>query len=73
MDELDDGGVENGAVAGVAAEARRHEQHGRAHPLSAARPDVLADLRNQRDPRLNVTAEFLVDFLEIGPDRFEDL
>ena len=45
VDELDDGRVEHGAVAGVAAEARGHQQHGRADALAAAHLDVLAHLR----------------------------
>ena len=73
MDELHDGGVQDGAVAGVAAQPRRHQEDGRSHAFPAARADVLPDLRNQRDPGLDVTAEFLVDFLEVCPDRFEDL
>ena len=64
VDELDDRGVQDRAVAGVADQPRGHQQHRRADPLAAAGPDVLADLRNQRDLRLDVAREFLVDLLE---------
>ena len=71
MDELDHRRVENRTVAGVADQARRHQQHRGADPLAAAGPDVLADLRDQRDLRLHVPRELLVDLLEVGANRFE--
>src|SRR5262245_59323507 len=71
--ELDDGGVEHGAVARVAAESRREEQHGRAHALAAAHLDVLAHLRNQLDARLEMTRELALDARELVPDGLENL
>ena len=73
VNELDDGGVQNRAVAGVAHEARGHQEHRRTDALAAARADVLADLRDQRDLRLDVACELLVDLLQVGADRLEDL
>ncbi len=73
VDEFDHRRVENRAIAVVAAQARRHQQHGRTDALAAARPDVLPDLRNQLDLRLHVPREFPIDLLEIGADRLEDL
>ena len=66
-------GVEHGAVAGVAAQPRRHQQHRRPDALAAARLDVLAHLGNQRDLRLDVPREFALDVLEVVADRLEDL
>ena len=73
VDELDDRGVEHGAIALVAAQPGRHQQHGGAHALAAAVLDVAAHLGNQRDARLDVADELLLDRLEITADRFEDL
>ena len=73
VNELDDRGVEDGAFALIAAQARRHQQDGGPDPLAAARLDVLADLRNQVDLRLDVPAEFAIDVLEVGADGLEDL
>ena len=66
-------GVEHGAIAGVAAQPRRHQQHRRTHALAAALLDVAAHLGNQRDARLDVAHELLLDALEILADRLEDL
>ena len=60
-------------VAGVPRQAGRHQQHRGTHALAAAGPDVLADLRDQLNPRLDVAREFVVDLLEVGANRFEDL
>ena len=73
VDELDHGRVENRAVAGVAAEAGRQQQHGGAHALAAAHLDVLAHLRDQLDARLEVASELALDLRELLADRFEDL
>src|SRR5262249_15515675 len=73
VDELDDRRIQDGAVALVAAEARRHQQHGRPDPFPAAGLDVLPDLRNQLDPRLHVPRKLLVHLLQVGADRLEDL
>ena len=45
------------AIALVARQPRGHQQHGRTDPLAAARADVLADLRDQIDLRLDVARE----------------
>ena len=73
MDKLHDRRVEHGAVAAVAAEPCRHQQHRGANPLSAARLNVLADAGNQINLRLDVPAEFRVDPLEVFTDGFEDV
>jgi hypothetical protein len=73
VDELHDRRVEHGAVALVAAQARRHQQHRRADALAAARLDVAAHLGNERDARLDVADELLLDGVEVAADRFEDL
>ena len=73
VDELHHRGVEHRPVAGVAGEPGRHQEHGRPHALAAARLDVLADLRNQLDPGLDVARELPLDGLQIGADRLEDL
>jgi hypothetical protein len=49
MDEFDDGGVEDGTVAGIAAEARGEQEHRGADTLAAAHLDVLAHLGNHVD------------------------
>ena len=46
---------------GVAAQARRHQQHRRAHALAAALLDVAAHLGDQRHARLDVPDEFPLD------------
>ena len=61
VDELDDRRVEHGAIAGVAAEARGHQQHGRAHALAAALLDVAAHLGDERDAGLDVADELVLD------------
>src|SRR3990172_4785881 len=73
VNELDDGRVERAAIAAVAREARRHEQDGRTDALAAARSNVLTDLRDQIDVRLEMPLEFAIDLLEVGAYRFEDL
>ena len=73
VDELDDRRVEHGAVALVAAQPRRHQQHGRTDALAAARLDVLADFRDQLDLRLDVAPELAIDPLQVGANRLEDL
>ena len=50
VDELDDRRVQHRALALVAAEPRRHQQHGRADALAAARLDVFADARESGRP-----------------------
>ena len=74
VDELDDGRVEDGAVALVAASAARP---------SAARPAACACRRSSGctcrscgisvDLRLDVAREFAIDLLEVGANRLEDL
>ena len=73
VDELDDRRVEHGAVAGVAAEPRRHQQHGRPDALAAAHLDVLAHLRDQLDARLEMARELALDARQLVADRLEDL
>ena len=73
MDEFDDGCVENGAVAVVAAEPRRHQQHGGPNALTAGGLNVLADLRDQIDLGLNMPAELQIDAFQVGTDRLEEL
>ena len=73
VNELDDRRVENGAIARVAGQPRRHQQHGGAHALAAARLDVLADLWDQLHARLDVAEELPLDRAEIGANGLEDL
>ena len=73
VNELDDRRVENGARAGVAAQPRRHQQHGRTHALAAALLDVVPDFGNDADLGLHLPLELAFDRFEIGADRFEHL
>ena len=73
VNELDDGGVEHGARPGVAAQARAHQQHRRAHALAAALQQVVADLRNDVDLRLDLPRKLALDRLEILADGLEQL
>ena len=73
VNEFDDRRVQDRPIAGVAAEARRHQQHRGTNALSAAGLDVPPDLRNQLDLRLDVPAEFTIDRLEVGANGLEDL
>ena len=73
MDELDDGRVEDRAVALVACQTGGHQQHGGTNPLAAARLDVLPDLGDELHLRLDVADELAVHLLEVGADRLEDL
>ena len=61
VDELDDGGVEDRAVAGVTAQAAPPSSStaGRMRLPPAGAGCALTDLRDQRDPRLHVPREFL--------------
>ena len=61
VDELHDRRVQLGVFALVAAEARRHQQDCGAHALAAALLDVLPDLGDERDLRLQVTAKLALD------------
>ena len=65
-------GVEHRAIAGVAAQARGHQQDGGPDPLAAALLDVAAHLGNQRDPRLDVADELALDGLEIFANGLEE-
>ena len=73
VDELDDRGIQHGAIALVAAQPGRHQEHGGAHALAAAALDVAAHLGNERNARLDVADELLLDRLEVTADGFEDL
>jgi hypothetical protein len=73
VNELDDGGVQNGALALVAAEPRGHQQNGGPDALAAAVLNVATHFGNERDARLNVTYELALDRLEILTDRLEDV
>ena len=73
MDELDHRRVEHGAVAGVSAEPRRHQQDRGADPFASAALDVAAHLGDERHAGLDVADELLLDRLEVAADRFEDL
>ena len=63
----------DGVLARVAAHPRRHQQHRRADALAAALLDVIADRRNERDLRLEVTHEFALDLLQVLANRLEHL
>ena len=71
VDELDDGGVRHRALALVAAQPRRHQQHRRPHALAAALLDVLADFGDETHLRLQVTAELPLDPGQVVADRLE--
>ncbi len=73
VDELDDGRIQDGALALVAGQARGHQQDGGTDPFTAARLDVLADLGDQIDLGFDLTAEFAIHLLQVGANRFEDL
>ena len=73
VDEFDDRRVEHGAIAGVAAQPRRHQQHRGAHALPAALLNVASHLGDQRDPRLNVAMELPLDGVEVFADGLENL
>ena len=73
VDELDDRRVQNRAVALVAAEARGHQQDRGPDPLSAARLNVVADLRDQVDLRLDVADRIPHRPSQVGANRLENL
>jgi hypothetical protein len=73
MDELDDGGIKDGLVAGISAKPGGHEEDGRPYALPSAVLDVAPHFGNEGDARLNVANEFLFDALEIAADRLENL
>ena len=73
VNELDHRREQRRVLARVAAHARRHQQHRRANALAAALLDVMADRRDQRDLRLEVTHEFAFDLLEVLANRLEHL
>src|SRR5438128_10135596 len=73
VNELDDGRVERAAIAAVARQARGHEEDGRTDPLAAARTNVLPDLRDQIDVRLEMPLELAIDLVEVTAYRFENL
>ena len=71
VDEFDDGRIGDCAFALIPAEARRHQQHSGPDALATALLDVLADLGDERDLRLQVTAELPLDPHEVVADRLE--
>jgi hypothetical protein len=71
VNEFDHGRVQDGASPGVAAQARAHEQHRRAHALAAALQQVVADLGNDVDLRLDLSRELALDRFQIGADGLE--
>src|SRR4030095_4850935 len=73
VNELDDGRIEDGQLAGVTRQPRGHQQYRRPDALAAAVLDVTPDFRDQIDLRLDVAVELRLDLLEVGPDRFEHL
>jgi hypothetical protein len=75
VDELDDRGVQHGHVALVVAAGQpaRHQHHGRAHALAAGVLQVLPDLGDQFDARVDVPEEGLVDAFQVVPDGLEQL
>jgi hypothetical protein len=73
VDEFDDGGVEDRAIALVTAQPGSHEQHCRPHPFSAARLDIPANLWNDRNLRLDVANELAIHELEVAANGLEDL
>src|SRR5688500_10296713 len=73
MDEFHHRRIEGRAIAGVAREASGHEQNGRTDALTPAGSNVLADLRDQIDVRLEVPLELAIDLGEVGAYRLEDL
>jgi hypothetical protein len=72
MNELDDRRIEDGAVARVPAEPRRHQEHGGPDALSAAHLNVAAHLWNQLDARLEMSDEFGFNAQQLAADRLED-
>ena len=73
VDELHDRGIQHGTGAGVAAQARGHQQHRRPHALAAALLDVGADLGDDVDLRLDLSLVLALDRLEVGPHGLEQL
>ena len=73
VDELDDRRVGHGALTLIAGESRRHQQQRRANALAAARLEIASDLRDELDPRLDVAVVRLLDGIEIGSNRLEDM
>jgi len=75
VDELDDRRVEDGHVAVrlAAGQSAGHQHHRRPHPLAARVLQVLADLRDQLDARVDVPQECLVDAFKVFPDGLEQL
>ncbi len=73
VDELDHGGIEHGARAGITAEARAHQQYGRADALAAALQYVVADFGNDVNLRLDLARKFDFDSFKILADRLEQL
>ena len=71
VNELDHRRVQHRARAGVAAQPRAHQQHRRAHALAAALQQVVADLRNDVDLRLDLARKLALDRLEIVADGLE--
>jgi hypothetical protein len=73
VDELYHRGVQDRAGAGVAAQPRAHQQHRRAHALAAALEQVVANLGNDVDLRLDLAGKLAFDRFEIVADGFEQL
>jgi len=73
VNEFDHGGVEDRAVAAIAAQPRGHEQDGRPHAFAAAHLDIAAHLGNELDTGLEVASEFPLDARQLIAHRLEDL
>src|SRR4029078_9135149 len=73
VDELHDGRVQRAAIAAVAREPRCHQKDGRTNPFAATRSNVLTDLGDERDVRLEMPLEFAFDLLEVSAGGLGDL
>ena len=70
VDELDDRRIEDGHVALrlSAGQPAGHQHHRRPHALAARVLQVLANLRDQLDTRVDVPQECLVDAFKVFPE-----
>jgi hypothetical protein len=72
VDKLDDRGIQNVPVTGIAAHPGRQKQNGRAHPLPPAHLDVPPHLRDQVHLGFKVPGELLFDASQCLTNRLKN-
>jgi len=72
VNEFHDAGVKHIVRALVTKHLCHEKKKGGPEPLPASRKDVLANVLERSDPRLEVASQFLLDEFQPGCDKLEE-